>query len=119
MFFLSSHGVFGTAVNHPHNHLMNIAFHGGITALVFFLIVIFLVASEIDKIEDGKLYTIAFAGMIAAFTAALVDTLDYSMFYFLIILPFLLNKREKEKKSKKMKCFAFFAFLNDKILSGD
>jgi len=94
MFFLSSHGVNGTAVNHPHNHLMNVAFHGGWLALLFFLIIIVFVAFTIDRIKDRKLYAIFFAGMTAVFTAALVDTLDYSMFYLLISLPFLFFKRK-------------------------
>ncbi|WP_044973686.1 O-antigen ligase family protein [Ruminococcus sp. HUN007] len=35
-FYQHSGCIPGTAVNHPHNHLLNIAFHGGYFALVFF-----------------------------------------------------------------------------------
>ena len=111
MFFLSSHGVNGTAVNHPHNHLMNVAFHGGWMALLFFLIIIIFVVFTIDKIEDRKLYAIFYAGMTAVFTAALVDTLDYSLFYMLISLPFLFFKRNANGILEPFHIY--------KILSGD
>ncbi|MGN0612572.1 MAG: O-antigen ligase family protein [Porcipelethomonas sp.] len=76
----------GMAVNHPHNHLLNVAYNGGLLALAFFILVLYFVMRDIDRIRDCKLKRILFTGALVIFVAALVDTLDFSLFYLLIPL---------------------------------
>lgn len=96
-FFLKSGRVLGTAVNHPHNHFLNIAYHRGLVSLVLFVILIFLVMAEIDRIENRQIKAIYFATSVTIFMAALIDTLDFSMFYFLIPLVAYTRKWYEDK----------------------
>ncbi|MGN0620892.1 MAG: O-antigen ligase family protein [Porcipelethomonas sp.] len=96
-FYNSSGRLGGMAVNHPHNHLLNVADNGGFLALGFFVLVLYFVMRDVDRIRDNKLKRIFFTGALAIFTAALVDTLDFSLFYLLIPLAANLSHLEKKK----------------------
>jgi len=100
-FFRSSGRVNGTAVNHPHNHCLNIAYHGGFIALGLFLLEIFLVMNAIDKNRDVKIKRIFFTSTVIIFVAALIDTLDFSLFYLLI--PIITNSVGLNEKRIKIK----------------
>lgn len=93
LFFYESSGFIpATRVNHPHNHLAYVAYHGGWLALVAFLIFVYAFMTYIDKINDKGIAIICLSSAIAIFSAALVDTLDFSLFYLLIPIIIVLNK---------------------------
>ena len=99
-FYRQSGFIPGTAVNHPHNHLLNVAFHGGLLSLVLFLLLLLCVCMRIDAIKDKHMNAIFFAGAVTIFFAALVDTLDFSLFYFLIPLVVFFSEKRTMKKIK-------------------
>ncbi len=93
----------GTKVNHPHNHLLYIAYHGGFFTLIIFLILIYIVMKKIDKTQNKNISCIYLTSAISIFTAALVDTMDFSLFYlFISIIMCLPTKQIKNKSLKRL-----------------
>ncbi len=91
-FFAQSGYVIGCFVNHPHNHFLNIGYHGGIVAMFLLFLSYFLVMKYADGIKDLKIKQIAISSFAAFFVAGLVDTLDFSLFYlFIPIITHMLN----------------------------
>lgn len=80
-FFEMSGNVIGCFVNHPHNYFLNVGYHGGIIALLLFIILYYLVTIKIERILDEGLKRIVISSFAAFFVASLVDTLDFSLFY--------------------------------------
>ncbi len=66
------------------------------------MIIMFTVCVSIDKIKDKVINSIMFAGVITIFFAALVDTLDFSMFYFLIPLTVFFAQRTDNDISTRL-----------------
>ena len=91
-FYESSGFVGGTAVNHPHNHFLNVAYHGGFIALIVFILIVFITMCDIDKIKEKGIYCVMVAGVVSIMLAALVDTLDFSLFYLFIPIAAGLSK---------------------------
>lgn len=94
-FYIKSGFVPGCAVNHPHNHLLYVAYSGGYVSLIFFILFIAVSCCKIDEISNKKIQGVLVAGMVSIFTAALVDTLDYSLFYIIVLIPFYMFKTSK------------------------
>lgn len=88
MFFSASGGVIGTAVNHPHNYILNVALHGGIIAAALFIAAHGLIAYQSDKALSRKSSATFTCFFVCYFTASLVDTLDYSLFYLLLSIAY-------------------------------
>lgn len=91
-FYESSGFVGGTVVNHPHNHFLNVAYHGGFIALIVFILIVFITMCDIDKIKEKGIYCVMVAGTVSVMLAALVDTLDFSLFYLFIPIAAGLSK---------------------------
>ena len=85
-FFEQSGGAPGTAVNHPHNYLLNVGYHGGLIALALFSLIVLYAAYGIDKIKHIILFQALFCSLGCILIASLVDTLDFSLFHLLIPL---------------------------------
>lgn len=104
-FFLTA-GLFlpGTEVNHPHNHLLYLAYHGGLLCVTLFLILLYIVMKHIDRVKDKKLVCIYLASIVAIFTAALVDTLDFSLFYLLFSIFMCMPAKKSKLNLSKVKC---------------
>lgn len=98
MFFYKSAGYLQcAAVNHPHNHYMNVAYHGGYVALLLFVLILFLVAREIDHISNSKLKYWFLSFALSVILAGTVDTLDFSLFY--IMIPIIASVPKIEDKN--------------------
>ena len=83
-FFERSGYVIGCFVNHPHNYFLNVAYHGGIIALLLFILLYYFVMVKLGSISDVGLKRIVFSTFAAFFVASLVDTLDFALFYLFI-----------------------------------
>ena len=91
-FFEQSGNVIGCFVNHPHNYFLNIAYHGGIPALILFIYLYFCTIKKVDSIKDKSIKRIAVSCLSAFLVASLVDTLDFSLFYlFIPIITYALS----------------------------
>lgn len=91
-FFEQSGNVIGCFVNHPHNYFLNIAYHGGIPALILFIYLYFCIVKKVDLIKNKSIKRIVISCLSAFFVASLVDTLDFSLFYFFIpLITYMLN----------------------------
>ena len=102
-FFIKSNFIPGCAVNHPHNHLLYILYNGGFIALFFFLLFVFISTFYLRNLKSQKVKGVLIAGMISIFAAALVDTLDYSLFYLVALIPIGLEKYEIKNRNLKIK----------------
>lgn len=98
-FYVQSNFCEPCRVNHPHNHFLNVAYHGGIPALIIFGYLIHYVMHQVDKIKDRDFLNIIYCGSLATFVAALVDTLDFSLFYFFIPLFIFFSAYHFEKRN--------------------
>lgn len=90
----------GSRVNHPHNHLLYVAYRGGLLSVVVLLIIIYLFMKSLDKSKDKKYMMIVLSSIISIFTAALVDTLDFSLFYLMVPLIIIQLKKNERQKIK-------------------
>lgn len=86
-FSMSTGGVSGTAVNHPHNFILYFAFRGGIPAALLFVAFLFASGLAIDRMEDVnvRLAFMTFVGTL--FIAATIDSFDFSLIWLLLGLP--------------------------------
>lgn len=83
-FFLNQTGVFACAVNHPHNYLLNIAFHGGIPAVVMFAMSHVAAFAGLRERDENNLYAPLYCMLFCYLFASLVDTLDFSLMYLFL-----------------------------------
>ena len=67
-------------------------FHGGFIALIVFILIVFITMCDIDKIKEKGIYCVMVAGVVSVMLAALVDTLDFSLFYLFIPIAAGLSK---------------------------
>ena len=92
-FYVNSGYCSACEVNHPHNTILNVAYHGGLIAAAIFILVVYIAVSKIDRIKNKELTTIFYCSAAALFVAALVDTLDFSLFYLLIPVVMQIQKK--------------------------
>ncbi len=80
-FFLEKTGASACAVNHPHNYLLNVLFHGGYIAAVLFCVCHIVAVNAADKHMSARYYVPFLCLLVSYLLASLVDTLDFSLFY--------------------------------------
>lgn len=83
-FFEQSGYVIGCAVNHPHNYLLNVAYHGGIVSALIFIAIYLYAAIGIDKAKGSTTARVLFCSLGCVLVASLVDTMDFGLFHLLI-----------------------------------
>ena len=65
---------------------------GDFIALIVFILIVFITMCDIDKIKEKGIYCVMVAGTVSVMLAALVDTLDFSLFYLFIPIAAGLSK---------------------------
>ena len=78
----------GHRVNHPHNFLLNIMYHGGVIAGVLFIILMFLAAKGCERTHCKSFGLSLYTSLACIIIASLADTLDFSLFYIILGIAF-------------------------------
>lgn len=87
-FYVSSGYASACRVNHPHNLALYFAMNGGWTALLFFMIAVWLVIKRLDNANSCELKVILLASLTSLLLAALVDSLDFSLIWLLFAISY-------------------------------
>lgn len=85
-FYTYSGSISGTEVNHPHNYVLNVAYHGGFVAALIFVMIHYLICRRVDICSDRVMARCYLCFMTCYLFASSVDTLDYSLMYLLLAL---------------------------------
>lgn len=101
-FYINSGYYPACAVNHPHNFILNYAYHGGVPAALGFVII--YIYSIFHLRSSSKICLLLASAFVSFFVASLVDTLDFSLMYSFLPLAVGLNGLEKaSEKTRRQK----------------
>ncbi|WP_307738563.1 glycosyltransferase [uncultured Parolsenella sp.] len=83
------------AVNHPHNYLLNVMFHGGYIAGLLFIIIYAYVSSHIIVNNRGGhvVNRTLYCSFSIFYICSLVDTMDFSLFHLMLPLALGITSR--------------------------
>lgn len=91
-FYAGSGFVSACMVNHPHNIFLYYAFKGGVPAMLMYIYLCWLAVSSLEGCRRLKMSRVLICALSCYFSAALVDSMDFSLMHMLLALSYFINR---------------------------